>query len=98
MVLFRAESLQAAMKIYTLVFTHFDISVAAQWAKLYTLPMVVLLLALLLHYTPMKLNEFFTRRFVSMPWMLKAVVVFIGIILIYQAYSSDTQPFIYLEF
>ena len=98
MVLFRAESLQAAMKIYTLVFTHFDISVAGQWAKLYTMPLVILLLAYFLHYTPMKWNEFFTRKFISLHWILKAVIVFAGILVIYQAYSSDTQPFIYLEF
>jgi alginate O-acetyltransferase complex protein AlgI len=98
MVLFRAESLQAAMKIYALVFSHFDISLAGQWAKLYTLPLVILLLAYFLHYTPMKWNEFFTRKFISLHWALKAVIVFVGILIIYQAYSSDTQPFIYLEF
>ncbi len=98
MVLFRAESLQAALKIYTLVFTHFDLSVAAGWAKMYTLPLIIMLLAYALHYTPMKWNEFVMRRFVALHWTLKALVVFIGILLIYQGYSSDTQPFIYLEF
>ena len=98
MVLFRAESLQAALKIYTLVFRHFDISLALQWVQLYTLPMLVMLLAYALHYTPMRWNHFATRRFIGLHWTLKALVVFIGILIIYQAYSSDTQPFIYLEF
>ena len=98
MVLFRAESLTAALKVYTLVFKHFDISVAGQWAQMYTLPLIIMLLAYALHYTPIKWNEYITRRFIAMHWLLKALVVSIGIILIYQGYSSDTQPFIYLEF
>jgi alginate O-acetyltransferase complex protein AlgI len=98
MVLFRAESLQAAMKIYTLIFNHFDISLAWQWAQKYTLPLLIMLLAYFLHYTPTKWNEFFTRKFVSLHWTLKAIAVFAGILVIYQAFSSDTQPFIYLEF
>jgi alginate O-acetyltransferase complex protein AlgI len=98
MVLFRAESLTAAMKIYKLVFTHFDISVAGQWAQMYSRPLIILVLALLLHYTPMKWNEFVTRRFSGMHWSVKALLVCTAIIIIYQAYSSDTQPFIYLEY
>ena len=98
MVLFRAESLQHALNIYKLVFEHFDISLAGQWAQKYTLPLVIMLLAYVLHYTPMKWNEFVTRRFIALHWTLKAVAVFVGILLIYQAFSSDTQPFIYLEF
>jgi hypothetical protein len=98
MVLFRAESLQAAMKVYTLVFTKFDFSLAAQWAQMYTRPLIIMLLAYFLHYSPMKWNDFFTSKFISLHWTLKAVTVFIGILIIYQAFSSDTQPFIYLEF
>jgi alginate O-acetyltransferase complex protein AlgI len=98
MVLFRAESLEAAVKIYRLVFTNFDISLAGQWAQKYTLPLMVMLLAFALHYSPTKWNEAVTRRFIALHWTLKAVAVFIGILIIYQAFSSDTQPFIYLEF
>ena len=98
MVLFRAESLIAAQKIYTLVFTHFDISVAGQWAKLYATPLAILIVAYLLHYSPLKWNEFFTRQFIRLHWAVKVLIIVIGILFIFQGFSSDTQPFIYLEF
>ncbi|MEI6122372.1 MAG: MBOAT family O-acyltransferase [Bacteroidota bacterium] len=98
MVLFRAESLQAAAKVYSLVFSHFTLSVAGQWAQLYTRPLVIMVVAFFLIYSPMKWNDIFTRRFVALHWALKTLVVAVGVIFIYQAFSADTQPFIYLEF
>ncbi len=98
MVLFRAESLQAAGKLYALVFNHFSLSVAGQWASLYTKPLIILAAAYILHYMPLSWNEFFTRRFSALHWSIKALIVVLGILFIYQGFSSDTQPFIYLEF
>lgn len=98
MVLFRAENLQAALKMYKLVFAHFDISVAEEWIKLYTYPFVIILLGYLLHFTPMKWYDFIVKKFVGTHWLLKVVIIAAGIIFIYQAFSSEAQPFIYLEF
>jgi alginate O-acetyltransferase complex protein AlgI len=98
MVLFRSADLESAWKVYTLIFTKLDFSVASQWVVLYWKPFSILLLALVLHYLPMKWYTWTMSQFVRMNWMLKAVVVFAGILLIYQAFSSDAQPFIYLEF
>ncbi|MEI6765011.1 MAG: MBOAT family O-acyltransferase [Bacteroidota bacterium] len=98
MILFRAPDLNGAWKMYTLIFTKFDISVAAQWAQLYMKPLIILILAYVLHYLPMKWINFFKGVYVKMHWTVKALIVVLAILFIYQAYSSDAQPFIYLEF
>lgn len=98
MILFRAPDLHGAWKMYTLIFTKFDITVAAQWAQLYTKPLIILVLAYVLHFSPMKWLTAVRASYIQMHWIIKALVVFAAILFIYQAYSSDAQPFIYLEF
>lgn len=98
MILFRSNDLNAAWKMYSLIFTPFTPDLVAQWINAYFIPFVLVLLAFILHYSPIKLFTIGMNYFVKSHWVLKVVVFFIGIILIYQAYSSDTQPFIYLEF
>jgi D-alanyl-lipoteichoic acid acyltransferase DltB (MBOAT superfamily) len=98
MVLFRASDLNSAWKIYSLIFTKLDFSVAVQWIVLYYKPFIILILAFVLHYTPMKLNNIITLRFTKFDWVLKSIIIFISILIIYQAFNSSAQPFIYLEF
>jgi D-alanyl-lipoteichoic acid acyltransferase DltB (MBOAT superfamily) len=98
MVLFRAPDLTSAWKVYTLIFTKLDFGVALQWIALYYKPFAILVLAFLLHYSPIKLNTFLTERFVKFDWVLKSICIFLAILIIYQAFNSAAQPFIYLEF
>ncbi len=98
MVLFRAESLVAAWKMYKLVFTQFNIGVAAQWIILYKAPFIIMLLGYLLHCLPMRWYDWAVKNFTAIHWSVKVIIIAAGIILIYQAFSSEAQPFIYLEF
>ena len=97
-IMFRATDVAAAMKMYEKIFTSVDFSLAGQWINLYMYPFIILMLALLLHYTPLKWNTSLVRLFSRMHWALKAVIIFIAFMIIYQAFSSQSQPFIYLEF
>lgn len=98
MVLFRAPDLISAGKVYSLIFTKLDFSVAIQWIQLYYKPFIILVLAFILHYSPMKLNSFITQKFVKFDWLLKSIIIFLAVLIIYQAFNSEAQPFIYLEF
>jgi len=97
-IMFRATDMAAAMKMYEKIFTSVDFSLAGQWIGLYMYPFIVLILALVLHYTPLKWNTSLVKLYTRMHWTLKAVIVFIAFMIIYQAYSSQSQPFLYLEF
>jgi len=97
-VLFNAHSLQDARVIYEMIFTDLDFGLATQWISLYAMPFTVLILALVLHYTPMKWYEKTRRMFIKTPWILKILIIVVSFILIYQVFSTDAHPFIYLEF
>jgi alginate O-acetyltransferase complex protein AlgI len=98
MVLFRAPDLSSAWNVYELVFSKFSISPAAEWAVLYWKPLVIMLVGYAMHFVPLKAGEKFTTAFSRIHWSLKAVCIALAVLLIYQAFSSDAQPFIYLEF
>lgn len=97
-ILFRAADVATAMKIYEKIFTSVDFSLAGQWINLYMLPFIILILGVVLHYTPIKWNTSLLSLYTRMHWTLKVIVLFIAFIVIYQSFSSQSQPFIYLEF
>ena len=96
--IFKAKDIETAQIMLTNIFTSLDFSLAIQWMTLYVFPFAIMILALLLHYTPMKWYTSVVRFYSRIHWTLKAVVAAITIILIYQSYSSEAQPFIYLDF
>ncbi|NTW33657.1 MAG: MBOAT family protein [Bacteroidetes bacterium] len=97
-IIFRATDVNTAIKIYEKIFTNLDFGLALQWIKLYIYPFLILIFGLLLHYSPFKWNTFLLKQYTKIHWSLKAFILFFAVIIIYQMYSSQAQPFIYLEF
>jgi alginate O-acetyltransferase complex protein AlgI len=97
-VIFRATDVSAAMKMYEKIFTSVDFSLAWQWISLYIYPFLILILGLVLHYTPLSWNTGLLNSFTRLNWLLKAFVIFAAFIIIYQVFSTHAQPFIYLEY
>lgn len=96
--IFKAKDTETAQIMLNKIFTSLDFTLAIQWMTLYIIPFALMLFALVLHYTPMKWYNSLTRIYSRMHWSLKAITASIAIIIIYQSYSSEAQPFIYLDF
>ncbi len=97
-IIFRAADIDTAIKIYEKIFSSVDFKLAEQWIHLYMYPFLVMIFGLILHYTPLKWNTGLQDKFIKLHWSLKTLVIFIAFIIIYQVFSSQSQPFIYLEF
>lgn len=97
-VLFTAQDVEHAFVMYKMIFTELDFSLATQWIQLYSIPFGVLILSLVLHYTPMKWIDKAKEIFVKTPLIIKTILIIITVLLLYQVFQSDAQPFIYLEF
>ena len=97
-VLFKSADLKTAGMVYGKIFTDLNFSLAGQWISLYSKPFMLMVLAMALHFTPMTWNNYLVARYSKMSVGMKAVLAFIAILIIYQAYSSDALPFVYLEF
>jgi alginate O-acetyltransferase complex protein AlgI len=96
--IFRAADVKAAITMYTKIFTSVDFSLAPQWINLYMNPFIILILGLVLHYTPMKWNTSLMNTYTKFHWSLKAISVALAFIIIYQMFSAQSQPFLYLTF
>lgn len=97
-IVFRARDLETAWYLIKKIFTTTDFSLAVPWMNLYIYPFVIMIVGLLLHYTPLKWTTKLQEVFVKTHWTLKALALVLAIFLIYQAYSTEAQAFIYLEF
>ncbi|TAD98944.1 MAG: MBOAT family protein [Bacteroidetes bacterium] len=97
-IIFKVENLSAAWIMYEMIFTQTDFSLFSQWIAVYPTVFGVLILAYILAFLPKNMTLGLQNIFASLHWTLKTLVLFIGIVLIYQVFSSDAQPFVYLEF
>lgn len=96
--IFKAKDLDTALIMLNGIFTSLDFSLAIQWMGLYIIPFLLMIFALILHFTPMKWYDAIVLKFAGMHWIFKGIVAAIAIIIIYQSYSAEAQPFIYLDF
>ena len=97
-VLFKSADLKTAGLVYAKIFTDLNFSLVGQWISLYSKPFMLMVLAIALHFTPMTWNNYLVTKYSKMSVWMKAILAFIAILIIYQAYSSDALPFVYLEF
>ncbi|HOT88004.1 MAG TPA: MBOAT family O-acyltransferase [Bacteroidales bacterium] len=97
-IIFRAKDVSTALGIYEKIGTNLDFSLAGKWMNLYIYPFLMMIFALLLHYTPAKWNQILENIYIQLHWSLKAIVFVVVLVVIYQIFSSQAQPFIYLEF
>ncbi len=97
-IMFRARDLETAWYLIKKIFTTTNFALAGPWLGIYVYPFIVMMVGLILHYTPMKWTTSLQQLFVKAHWSLKILAVVLAIFLIYQAYSTEAQAFIYLEF
>lgn len=98
MILFKADNLEVAGIMYSKIFYTFDIQHAEQWVISYMTPFLIMLLGYVLHFLPQKWNDITCEKYIKLFWPFKAIIAAVMIIIIYQAYSTESLPFIYLEF
>ncbi|MCK9613708.1 MAG: hypothetical protein PHR81_09730 [Bacteroidales bacterium] len=97
-IIFRSPDILVAFDMLKQIFTGIDFSLSLQWLDLYKFTFIMMILGILLHYTPMSWNVKFSKIFSRMHWSFQVVIIFVAIIFIYQFFSTEAQPFIYLDF
>lgn len=97
-VMFKSVNMSMAFDSYRMIFSKIDFSVAGQWMNLYLYPFLIMILGFTLHFLPIKLNLGLFNVFSRAHWSLKSIILFLAVVIIYQFYSAESQPFIYLSF
>ncbi|MDR2651425.1 MAG: MBOAT family protein, partial [Prevotellaceae bacterium] len=64
----------------------------------YKLVFIFILIGYILHFLPVRTENYFKHKFTNTSLIFKAIVTIVLIYFIVQIKSSDVQPFIYFQF
>lgn len=97
-ILFRSKDMELAQTLFTRLFTHFHPEIIWTFIKGYAPTIILMITAILLHFSSDKLEAKTQKMFVYIPLVVKALIIVGLIVFIFQIKSADVQPFIYFDF
>lgn len=97
-IFFRANDMKDVSIMFNQLFASFNANILNDFVIAYPIVSSILVLAYVVHWMPSWLKEWYRGMFIKTPLWFKMIVVFLVIIIIYQAKSSNIQPFIYFQF
>lgn len=97
-IFFRASDMQNIGAMFKQIITSFNINILENFVKAYPTIITLLIMAYIVHWLPSSFKEWYRGLFIKTPLWLKMVVVVLIILILYQAKSSNIQPFIYFQF
>lgn len=97
-IFFRANDMLNVVAMFKQIFTSFNTTIFVSFVRAYPTIIIILLIAYIVHWLPSSFKEWYRGLFIKTPMWLKMVVVVLVILILYQAKSSNIQPFIYFQF
>ncbi len=97
-IFFRAPNMQAVGGMLSQIFNHFNPGLIPNIITSYRAVFILLLIAFAIHWLPVIVKDRYKELFIGVPYVAKAVIVVVIVFIIYQAKSSEIQPFIYFQF
>ena len=90
--------MQAVGGMLSQIFNHFNPGLIPTIITSYRAVFILLLIAFAIHWLPVIVKDRYKELFIGVPYVAKAVIVVVIVFIIYQAKSSEIQPFIYFQF
>lgn len=95
---FRSANLETVGFIFDRIQNHMGWELTWSIFTGYSTVLLVILAGYLIHWIPENIKEKYRLAFAGMPVPAMAVTVIVAVFLLYQAMSSEMQPFIYFQF
>ncbi len=95
---FRSENLDTVSLIFDRISNHFGSNLFVDVLKGYKVVLLVILFGYLVHWIPVNIKEWYRNFYASLPLPVLALSVVCTVFVVYQAITSDMQPFIYFQF
>jgi len=80
------------------IFLNFGFNVVGEMIIAYWYVMVLIVGGLIIHWIPAYIKEDIRGRFIQTNFVLQIIITLITAFILYQAKSSELQPFIYFQF
>lgn len=97
-VFFRAPDMDIAGKVFSQIFSAFDITYLPVFIKVRPMWTIVVIMALLLHAIRERHYLWLQERFIRLHWAGKFIIMLIVLQLAIQFYTSSVQPFLYYQY
>jgi alginate O-acetyltransferase complex protein AlgI len=97
-IFFRADSMSKANEMLRQIGTRFGAQSFLEIIQGYLPVLGLMSLALIVHWLPVRIKEFYRGTFIRMPLILKLLFALLVALVIFQIKTSDLQPFIYFRF
>lgn len=97
-IFFRARDLDVVEQMWNRMTTNFRLDLALDIIAGYKWVFIAMLVGFIVHWLPSRTKDWYRKRFIDSPFLVKVVVVVITVFVILQFISSDLQPFIYFQF
>lgn len=97
-IFFRAADMEKVQLLLDKIFNDFNLSLIPQILSSYWKIFAIMFAGYFIHWLPVSFKDSYKNIFVEMPYWIKALAVIVVIILVFQARSSEVQPFIYFQF
>ncbi|HYG00798.1 MAG TPA: MBOAT family protein [Chryseosolibacter sp.] len=97
-IFFRVPNIDSAFEMIEQVYSNFSINVFFQMIVGYKEIMFLMLIGYLIHFVPDRYELQFQEKVSKAPLIMKAVYLFVTIMIVIQVKSAEVQPFIYFQF
>ena len=95
---FRAPNMESSREIIKQIVSNFSLSLAPEVLMSYSNVFAIMLFGFVIHWLPVKVKTWYREAFIGLSLVTKIIFYAITIFFVYQAMSSETQPFIYFQF
>jgi D-alanyl-lipoteichoic acid acyltransferase DltB (MBOAT superfamily) len=95
---FRGESFEKSAQLIDQVQHHFNAAIIPDVLLSFWKVFAIMGMGYLIHWLPSWFKDWYKETFINTPLVLKILIAFIAVFLIYQIMSADMLPFIYFQF
>ncbi len=95
---FRADNTAKANALMYQIVHAFDLSQLGAILSSYKIVLILMLIAYVVHWLPVKTKDWYRNMFINSPHWVKVLVAIAAVFLIYQFRTAEIQPFIYFQF
>lgn len=97
-IFFRSPDFSSSWLMLSRIFSAFNAQILPVWLVEYPIPAILIFTGFLAHYLPDDWEIWQERLLIRLPWIVQSLILAFVIWVLFQAKSSDIQPFIYFQF
>ena len=97
-VFFRSNDMESVNQWFDQVAHNMDWGSAMQVMKYNNISLGIILIGYITHWLPQSWKDYTEHVFAESHYVVKAAIALVVVLICYQAYSTDIQPFIYFQF